>query len=41
MNKKVFILEECCMSSAGKNVHDYAIDNLKRLIGNDKIITLK
>lgn len=29
------------MSSAGKNVHDYAIDNLKRLIGNDKIITLK
>lgn len=29
------------MSSAGKNVHDCTIDNLKRLIGNDKIITLK
>ena len=41
MNKKVLILEACCMSSAGENIHNCAIDNLKRLIGNDKIITLK
>ena len=41
MNKKVFVLEECCMSNAGEKVHNCAIDNLKRLIGNNKIITLK
>ena len=40
-NSKVFVLKDYCMSSAGENVHDYAIDSLKRLIGNDKIITLK
>ena len=40
-NIKVFILEDCCMSSAGEKVHNCAIDNLKRLIGNNKIITLK
>ena len=40
-NIKVFVLKDYCMSSAGKNVHDCAIDSLKRLIGNDKTITLK
>ena len=37
-NYDVYVLKGYCMSHAGKETHDFYINNLKRLIGKDKII---
>lgn len=37
-NYDVYVLKDYCMSHAGKEIHDFYIDNLARLIGNDRII---
>lgn len=37
-NIKVYVLKDYCMTTAGKIVHNNALDILKRLIGNNKII---
>lgn len=34
----VYVLKDYCMSSQGKELHDAIINNLKRLIGSDKIV---
>ena len=35
---EVYILKDYCMSHKGKETHNFYINNLRRLIGNDKII---
>lgn len=34
----VYVLKDYCMSGKGKELHDVIINNLKRLIGSDKIV---
>lgn len=34
----VYVLKDYCMTHMGKDAHDFFIENLKRLIGNDSVI---
>ena len=37
-NYEVYVLKDYCMSHKGKETHDFCINNMKRLIGKDKVI---
>lgn len=37
-NYEVYILKDYCMSCNGKETHEFYINNMRRLIGNDKIV---
>ena len=37
-NYEVYVLKDYCMSHKGKETHNFYINNLKRLIGKDKVL---